>query len=171
MTLTLNESQNVLYVFCAKLLPDKLGLIQVPGTVIPSRTLRAVLCPGTEQLTLSRHTWHTHIMNIKASLEMWTVLKCPANRLHSSVPREWLQVVTCGSPRLLIPTWVITLRSGWCGSYRAWMTRATVTPQNPSADRSENGPTGSDLDQGNIFTECKANPLSRALTGLIGQYH
>ena len=50
-------------------------------------------------------------------------------------------------------------------------TRATVTPQNPSADRSENGPTGSDLDQANIFTECKANPLRRALMGLIGQYH
>ena len=51
------------------------------------------------------------------------------------------------------------------------ITRATVTPQNPSADRSENGPTGSDLDQGNIFTESKANPLRRALMGLIGQYH
>ena len=50
-------------------------------------------------------------------------------------------------------------------------TRATVTPRNPSADRSENGPTGSDLDQANIFTECKANPLRRALMGLIGQYH
>ena len=49
-------------------------------------------------------------------------------------------------------------------------TRATVMPRNPSADRSENGPTGSDLDQGNIFTECKANPLRGALMGLVGQY-
>ena len=63
-------------------------------------------------------------------------------------------------------------RKFWDDTMRGTLsTRETVTLRNPSADRSENGPTGSDLDQWNIFTECKANPLRRALTRLIGQYH